>query len=112
MRCSELLGQLWAQTYRPWAPSSDLTRPHRTSQLLGTLLQIGETARFPFRFESRWGRWILNDLADTIERWSSAPCSRRYRSPCGWPTTATASSAEPASVGAPAFVTANAIRAP
>src|SRR5215467_14329617 len=42
-----------AQTYRPQASPSELTGPQRNSQPGGTVLQIGETARFFFPFESQ-----------------------------------------------------------
>lgn len=38
---------------------SDLNGPQRNSQLLDTVLQIGETVRSIFRFESRWGRYSI-----------------------------------------------------
>jgi len=48
-----LRGSRRTQTYRLQASPSNLTGPQRNSQLGGTVLQIGETARFFFPFESQ-----------------------------------------------------------
>jgi hypothetical protein len=47
------LGVARAQTERLPVSPSDLTGPQRNSQLVGTVLQTGETARFFFPFESQ-----------------------------------------------------------
>ena len=89
-----LRGSRRTQTYRLQASPSNLTGPQRNSQLGGTVLQIGETARFFFPFESQssshnmWTeitQFIFGqplptaEILQLLERVSFTPASRRIR---------------------------------
>jgi hypothetical protein len=89
-----LRGPRRAQTYRLQASPSDLTGPQLNSQLGGTVLQIGETARLFFPFESQssshnmWTeitQFIFGqplptaEILQLLERVSFTPASRPIR---------------------------------